>query len=259
MTRPAVLVTGGATRIGAAVITGFAGAGWHAVIHYNASAGPADELAATLPSAETVQCDLADTRAATAMVEDLAARLPDWRCLVNSASLFEYDGAEQADGEIYDRAMQVNAFAPARIAQAFLAGATSEEGRVVIQVTDMKIANPNPDFFSYTMSKHALASTIAMLAKGAGDARDRVYGLAPGAILASHDQREEETEVSHRLNLLGRKTDVDEIVAAARFLATRAMRSGSTIFVDSGQHLLDQDRDVIWLAREKVRAGGSPA
>ena len=36
-----------------------------------------------------------------------------------------------------------------------------------------------------------------MLAKGARSAQDRVYGIAPGAILASHDQREEETELSH--------------------------------------------------------------
>ncbi|MEE4338028.1 SDR family oxidoreductase [Erythrobacter sp.] len=259
MTRPAILVTGGATRIGAAIVTGFAEAGWHAVIHYGTSADAAEELARSLPSAETVQCDLADDEAAHAMIRSLAGRLSDWRCLVNSASVFEYDDVTGCDPQTYQRAMQVNALSPARMAQAFLAHAHSDAGRVVIQITDMKLANPNPDFFSYTMSKHALAATIPMLAKGAAGPEDRVYGLAPGAILASHDQREEETEVSHRLNLLGRKTGADEIVAAARFLATRAMRSGSSLFVDSGQHLLDQDRDVIWLAREKVRAGESPA
>jgi len=259
MTRPAILVTGGATRIGAAIVTGFAERGWHAVIHYGSSADAAEELARSLPSAETVQCDLADDEAASAMIRQLAGRLTDWRCLVNSASLFEYDDVTDLDPATYNRAMQVNALAPARMAQAFLAHAKSAEGRVVIQVTDMKIANPNPDFFSYTMSKHALAATIAMLAKGATREEDRVYGLAPGAILASHDQNEEETEVSHRLNLLGRKTDVSEIVGAARFLATRAMRSGSSIFVDSGQHLLDQDRDVIWLARDKVRRDAAEA
>jgi len=259
MTRPAILVTGGATRIGAAIVTGFAQAGWHAIIHYGTSAEAAEELARSLPSAEPVQCNLADDEAASAMIKELAARLPDWRCLVNSASVFDYDDATDCDPQTYREAMQVNALAPARMAQAFLAHAKSDHGRVVIQVTDMKIANPNPDFFSYTMSKHALAATIPMLAKGAAGPADRVYGLAPGAILASHDQREEETEVSHRLNLLGRKTDVEEIVAAARFLATRAMRSGASLFVDSGQHLLDQDRDVIWLARDKVRAGEGPA
>ena len=64
------------------------------------------------------------------------------------------------------------------------------------------------------MSKHALAATIPMLADGACGPIDRVYGLAPGAILASHDQTEDEIEVSHRLNPLRRKTGPDEIAAA---------------------------------------------
>jgi hypothetical protein len=93
-----------------------------------------------------------------------------------------------------------------------------------------------------------------MFAKAPASPADRVYGIAPGAILASHDQREEETEVSHRLNLLGRKTEASEIVDAALFLATGALRSGSTLFIDSGQHLLVQDRDVIYLAREGQQA-----
>jgi NAD(P)-dependent dehydrogenase (short-subunit alcohol dehydrogenase family) len=254
MTRPAVLVTGGATRIGAAITRAFAAAGWHVVIHYHTSAAQADELAATLPSAETVSFDLADDEAAVAAIRDLANRLPDWRCLVNSASVFRYDGVTALDPATYSQAMQVNALAPARMSQAFLAHAASAETRTVIQITDMKLANPNPDFFSYTMSKHALASTIAMLAKGARSPQDRVYGIAPGAILASHDQREEETELSHRMNLLGRKTGADEIARAALFLAGGALRSGETLFIDSGQHLLDQPRDVIWLARELAAA-----
>jgi NAD(P)-dependent dehydrogenase (short-subunit alcohol dehydrogenase family) len=131
----------------------------------------------------------------------------------------------------------------------FLARARSAEGRRVICVTDQKIANPNPDFFSYTMSKHALAATIPMLAMAAADPRDRIYGLAPGAILASHDQQEEETERSHRMNLLGRKTDAEEIAQAALFLSQGWLASGETLFIDSGQHLLSQPRDVLFLAR----------
>ena len=83
---------------------------------------------------------------------------------------------------------------------------------------------------------------------------DPVYGLAPGAILASHDQSEEEIEISHRLNPLKRKTGSDEVAAAALMLAKGQLRSGETIFVDSGQHLLDQKRDVIWLARAMAAA-----
>lgn len=253
MNRPAVLVTGGATRIGAAIVRRFAAAGWHVVIHYRSSAAAADALAAQLPSAETLCFDLADDDAAVAAVAGLAARCPEWCCLVNSASVFDYDGVTGLDPATNREAMQINALAPARLAQAFIAHTASTPGvRSVIHVTDMKIENTNPDFFSYTMSKHALAATIGMLAKGNPDSGVRVYGLAPGAVLASHDQREEETEISHRLNLLQRKTGADEIADAALFLSGGALASGQSLFIDSGQHLMDQPRDVIWLAREQA-------
>jgi NAD(P)-dependent dehydrogenase (short-subunit alcohol dehydrogenase family) len=249
-------VTGGATRIGAAIVRRFAAAGWHVVIHYRSSSAAADALAAELPSAETLAFDLADDDAAVAAVTALAARLPGWRCLVNSASVFDYDNAARLDPAINRAAMQINALAPAALAQAFIALTSASAGvRAVVNITDMKIENTNPDFFSYTMSKHALAATIGMLAKqhrhGAGETGGvRIYGLAPGAVLASHDQREDETEVSHRMNLLGRKTGPDEIADTALFLSGGALASGQTLFIDSGQHLLDQPRDVIWLARE---------
>lgn len=253
--RPAILVTGGARRIGATIARRFGETGWHVVIHYGRSAAEAEVLAAALPSAETVQCDLADGDAAAAMIEDLARRLPDWRVLVNSASVFRPDDVRGLDPVTCDTVMQVNAATPARMAQAFLAHAKARSGRRVIQMTDQKLANPNPDFFSYTMSKHAAAATVPMLAMGAAQADDRVYALAPGAILASHDQSEAETDVSHRLNLLRRKTGADEIADACLWLTEGWLASGETLYVDSGQHLLAQPRDVIYLAREGARPG----
>lgn len=250
VTRPAVLVTGGARRIGAAIARGFGAAGWHVAIHYGTSGKDAQDLAATLPSAETIRADLTNREEALAMVADLAGRLPDWRVLVNCASVFELDDAHWQDRSVFDKAMQVNAGTPAAMAQAFLAQAQASAGRRVICVTDQKIANPNPDFFSYTMSKHAFASAIPMLSTALEDPRDRVYGLAPGAILASHDQLEAETERSHRMNLLARKTDAAEIAQAALFLAEGWLATGETLFIDSGQHLLSQPRDVLFLARE---------
>ncbi|MEL7190221.1 MAG: SDR family NAD(P)-dependent oxidoreductase, partial [Pseudomonadota bacterium] len=112
--RPAILVTGAATRIGAALVRGFADSGWHVVIHYNSSALPAEELAAQLPSAQTVQCDLSNDDAAAAMIENLARTLPDWRCLINSASVFDYDDATKLDSATNRQAMQINALSPAR-------------------------------------------------------------------------------------------------------------------------------------------------
>jgi NAD(P)-dependent dehydrogenase (short-subunit alcohol dehydrogenase family) len=220
---PAVLITGAAKRIGAVLARAFAGAGCHVVIHAGHSPEAAEALASELPSAEVVICDLTDSNAAVAMVEELAGRLVDWRLLVNNAAVFRPDTAEAIDPEVFAEA---------------------------IHFLDQKIANPNPDFFSYTMAKHALASTVRMLAMAQQRGDDRIYGLAPGAMLPSHDQRAEEHERSGRMNLLQRLTDPQELADAALWLAQGWLASGETLFVDSGQHLLSQPRDVLYLARQ---------
>ncbi|MFC0204178.1 SDR family oxidoreductase [Novosphingobium soli] len=245
-----MLVTGGAKRIGAAIARAFGEAGWHVVIHYGRSRDQAEALAACLPSAEVVSCELDDWAAGPAMIENLAERLGDWRVLINCAGVFDLDTAQDLDPATFQAAMRVNAGTPARLGQAFLSHARASGGRRLIHVTDQKLLNPNPDFFSYTMSKHALAATIPMLSMARGDARDRVYGIAPGAILASHDQSEAEADVSHRMNLLGRRATPEDVAGAALFLAGGWLASGETVYVDSGQHLLAQPRDVLFLARQ---------
>ena len=253
MSPPAVLITGGAKRIGAAIARRFAAAEWHVVIHYHRSRDAARELADSLPSAEIIHCDLADGDAAVDMVTALAQRLGEWRVLVNSASVFRPDSVAALDIGVNWESMQVNACAPAEMAQAYLLQGRSSAGRRVIQVTDQKLANPNPDFFSYTMSKHAAAAGAHMLAMAA-EPGDRVYTLAPGAILPSHDQSHEEADTSHRMNLLRRRTTPEEVAEAAFFLATGPLANGQALFVDSGQHLLSQPRDVMYLARQEEGA-----
>lgn len=247
--QPAILITGAAHRIGKTVARTFAAAGWHVVIHYGQSRGPAEALAADLPSAECVACDLADGDAAEAMVAALAARLSDWRMLVNCAAVFRPDSVAALDPAIFAEAIQVNAASPTRMAQAYLRLARAQGGRRVVQFLDQKLRNPNPDFFSYTMAKHAFAATVKMMAMAQERPEDRVYGLAPGAMLPSHDQRPEEHEISGRMNLLQRLTDPQELADAALFLCQGWLASGETVFVDSGQHLLAQPRDVLYLAR----------
>jgi NAD(P)-dependent dehydrogenase (short-subunit alcohol dehydrogenase family) len=247
---PSVLVTGGAKRIGAAIARSFGRAGWHVVIHYGHSADAAEALAAELPSAECVPCDLTDIDAAAAMIETLAAQFDDWRVLVNCAAVFREDTVSRLDPAIFVEAATVNAAAPARMAQAFLAHAKAKGGRRVIDLTDQKLINANPDFFSYTMAKHAFSSTIRMMAVAQERPEDRIYGLAPGAMLPSFDQQPEEHLLSGRMNLLERLNDAQELADAALFLADGWLASGETLFVDSGQHLLSQPRDVLYLARE---------
>lgn len=248
--RPQVLITGAARRIGAVLARRFAADGWHVVIHAGHSAAQARELAATLPSAEVVEADLLDLDAALAMIADLAGRLGDWRVLVNCAAVFRPDTAEGIDPAIFAEAIRVNAETPTAMAQAYLSKARARGGKRVIQFLDQKLLNPNPDFFSYTMAKHAFASTVRMLAMAAPDPATRVYGLAPGAMMPSWDQAAEEHELSGRMNLLKRLTDPEELADAALFMARGWLASGETIYVDSGQHLLSQPRDVLYLARE---------
>lgn len=246
---PAVLITGAGRRIGARLARHFAAAGWHVVIHVGHNPDAARVMAAGFPSGEVVQCDLGDGDAALAMIADLAARLVDWRMLINCAAVFQLDTAAAIDPAIFAEAMTVNAMTPTRMSQAFLAQARAKGGRRVVQFLDQKLLNPNPDFFSYTMAKHAFAAAVRMLAMAQGNPSDRVYGLAPGAMLPSFDQQDAEHELSGRMNLLQRLTDPDELAQAALFLSGGWLATGETLFIDSGQHLLAQSRDVLFLAR----------
>ena len=205
---------------------------------------------AALPSAEVIAGDLGDGDGAVAMVTRLANKLEDWRVIINNASTFHHDDTAHFDPATFAEAMAVNAATPVRMAQAFLAQAKAKGGRRVIQITDQKLVNPNPDFLSYTMSKHALAATIPMMAMAAKNPDDRVYGLAPGASLPSFDQADAEHEVSGRLNLLERLTDPQELAQAALWLSQGWLASGQTLYVDSGLHLLPQPRDVLFMARK---------
>jgi NAD(P)-dependent dehydrogenase (short-subunit alcohol dehydrogenase family) len=170
--------------------------------------------------------------------------------LVNSAAVFHYDNAAALDPAVLAEAMAVNAQTPTLLAQAYLRHARAHSGRRVLSLTDMKLANPNPDFFSYTLSKHALAASVTMLAMAAPDPADRIYAIAPGAMLPSFDQAPQEHETSGRMNLLARLTAPAEIADAALFLSQGWLKSGETLFIDSGQHLLAQPRDVLYLARQ---------
>jgi len=248
--RPSVLITGAARRLGETMARRFAQEGWHVVIHHHQSEEEADALAAELGSAETVSFDLGDRDAIAAICAELSARLGDWRALINCASVFELDDASQIGHAVFRSAMQVNAEGAVLLAQQYLASAVAASGRHVINVLDQKLANTNPDFFSYTMSKAALEAATAMLAVEHAASADRIHGLYPGAMLPSFDQAEQEHETSGRLNLLERLTRPEELADAAVLMASGNLASGQGIFVDSGQHLLSQERDVLFLARQ---------
>ena len=251
MTRPAILVTGAADRIGRTIAQRFAAGGWHVVIHHRHHPDEAAALAASLPSAEVVSFELADRERIAAVVTDLAARLPDWRALACNACMFRPDWPQAPDTAVWHEVMEANLLGNVELARLYLAHARSSQGRRVLNLLDQKLANLNPDFFSYTIGKAGHAAAGAMLAQTLSEP-DRLVSLSPGNILPSHDQTEAEFAVSSRLNLLGRTTNAADIAEAAFMLVTGPVANGTHLFVDGGQHMVPQRRDVLYLVREET-------
>jgi NAD(P)-dependent dehydrogenase (short-subunit alcohol dehydrogenase family) len=239
------IVTGGAKRIGAAICRALAADGWHVLIHYNRSRDDALALAEELGSAATVQAELADTDCAERVFAGLEG-LPPPRLLVNNASRFAYDSAADFSSESWDAHLAINLRAPALLSQAFAARAG--EG-LVVNLLDAKLAAPNPDFFSYSVSKFGLSGLTELCARAFAP-HIRVCGIAPSVTLGSGPQSRENFQEVHSLNALRRGVDVGDIVAALRFIVATPTLTGQTITLDGGQRFLGLLRDVQFLEQQ---------
>ena len=237
------IVTGGARRIGAAIARALAADGWHLLIHCNSSVVEAEALAAELGNASIVRAELADAGAA-ATIMAAARGLPPVRLLVNNASRFAYDSADDFTVEAWDAHQAINLRAPALLSQAF---AAAESGGLIVNLLDAKLAQPNPDFFTYTVSKMGLAGLTELTARGYAGRGIRVCGIAPSVTLVSGPQSRDNFEKVHTLNALGRGVDVSEIVAALRFIIASPTLTGQVITLDGGQRFLSLPRDVQFL------------
>jgi NAD(P)-dependent dehydrogenase (short-subunit alcohol dehydrogenase family) len=236
------IVTGGGRRIGAALCRALAADGWHLLVHCNRSLGEAQALADELGNAQVVAADLGDPAAAERIGEALGG-LPPARLLVNNASIFRYDSAEEFDVAGWDEHQAVNLRAPALLSRAFLRWAEPGSG-LIVNLLDAKLEAPNPDFFSYTVSKAGLAALTELCARAFAARGIRVCGIAPAVTLVSGPQSRENFEEVHRLNALRRGVEVGDIVAALRFLVATPTITGQTITLDAGQRFLGLSRDV---------------
>ena len=242
-----VLVTGGAKRLGATIARAAAGAGWRVVIHYGRSADAAKALATDIGGV-AVQGDLSDTADAAA----LFARARDAAggriaALVNNASRFDYDRPEAMEPDLAARLYAFNTVTPALLAAALAAQDDLHEGAVV-NLLDQKLANPNPDFFSYSLSKYALAGATEMLAQSLGP-RVRVNAVAPGLTLPSGDQSEAEFASVASENLLRRPVGASNVAEAVLYLLQARSVTGQTLYVDCGQRFVTRAGDVMFEAR----------
>jgi NAD(P)-dependent dehydrogenase (short-subunit alcohol dehydrogenase family) len=238
------IVTGGARRIGAALCRALAADGWHLLIHCNESRAEAESLAAELGDARIVAADLERPDAADAIVAGLDG-LPPPRLLVNNASRFAYDSADDFTVADWDTNIAINLRSPALLSRAF--AGVAGEGAMIVNLLDAKLAQPNPDFFTYTISKFGLAGLTELLARAFAGRGIRVCGIAPSVTLVSGPQSRHNFEAVHGLNPLGIGVTVDEIVAALRFIIATPTITGQTITLDGGQRFLGLTRDVQFL------------
>jgi NAD(P)-dependent dehydrogenase (short-subunit alcohol dehydrogenase family) len=239
------IVTGGAKRIGAAFCRALAADGWHLLIHYRQSGEEAKALAAELGEASTVAADLASSDAASTIVAALDG-LPPPRLLVNNASRFAFDGADDFSIDDWDAHLDVNLRGPALLSQAF-ARVAADKGGLIVNLLDAKLTSPNPDFFSYTVSKFGLAALTELTARAWAGRGIRVCGIAPSVTLASGPQSRANFDAVHALNALRRGVRVEELVATLRYLIATPTITGQTITLDGGQRFLGLGRDVQFL------------
>lgn len=244
------LVTGAGRRLGRAIALGLAEAGWDIAVHYRHSQLDAAETANAIRAlgrrAALLACDLADEAAVRALPGRAIAELGSLSCIVNNASLFEYDNATGFSPALLATHMQANVAAPLLLAQALHAAVPDGGQAVVINLLDQKLYNLNPDFLSYTLSKAALHTATTMLAQALAP-KLRVVGVAPGITMVSGEQSEEGFAAAHRATPLGRSSTPQDIAGAVVYAAAARALTGTTLLVDGGQHLMPLARDVMFL------------
>jgi NAD(P)-dependent dehydrogenase (short-subunit alcohol dehydrogenase family) len=233
------LITGGGRRIGAATARALAGAGYAVVLHAHRSRAEAESLAAEITGkggrASVVLADLAEHRAIEGLIPAAAAFGP-LTLLVNNASEFDEDEIESLERARFERTFAVNLTAPLFLSQAFAAQAPDNADASIVNIVDQRVFKPTPRFFSYTLSKSALATATTTLAQSFAP-KLRVNAVAPGPTLPSPRQTAEQFAAQTAALPLGRGPTPDDVAAAVVYLAGAAGVTGAVITVDGGQHL----------------------
>jgi NAD(P)-dependent dehydrogenase (short-subunit alcohol dehydrogenase family) len=173
------------------------------------------------------------------------------RAVVNNASMFEHDEVASFSYATLERHLRANTAPAIVLARALHAQLPDGTQGVVVNLLDQKLANPNPDHLSYTLSKAALESATTMLAMALAP-RVRVVGVAPGLTLHSGPMTDAEFETAHRMTPLQRSSTPEDVARAVRFLMEAPAITGTTLLVDGGQHLQAQPRDVLFLAQQAL-------
>ncbi|MFB2551156.1 SDR family oxidoreductase [Ensifer soli] len=250
MTRPrkTALVTGGARRIGRAIVEDLAAHGFAVAIHAHRSLDEAEALAATLrrsgATAVALAADLADPDACARLLPAAAAALGPVGLLVNNASVFLKDSLETLNGGTWDAHFDVHVRAPSLLARDFAAALGDDQSGLIVNLVDQRVLAPNPRFYSYMLSKAALWMATQTMAQALAP-RIRVCAIGPGPTLPNDRQNRADFEAQVAAVLLKRGPDLAEFGRTIRFLFDTPSITGQMIALDGGQHLAWETPDIM--------------
>jgi len=234
------LVTGAAQRIGRAIALALAADGWHVVVHYGRSGDAAETLAEDIRAlgveAIALAADLSQSAEVRRLIPRCVSGIGAPNCLVNNASLFLDDSLASLEDESWQAHMNVNMRAPVLLAQGMAAHLPPGAKGHVVNIVDQRVLRPAPGFFSYSASKAGLWWVTRTMAQALAPAI-RVNAIAPGPVLRSIHQSQEDFDAEQGATLLGQGASPEEIAAAVRFLVETPSITGQMICVDGGQHL----------------------
>ena len=233
------IVTGAGKRVGRAIAQALLAEGWSVVAHVHHDSDEVPE------GAVKAVADLAESDCAERIFA-AADGLAPVALLVNNAARFAWDGFGEFDGAELGAHMAVNVRAPALLTDRF-ARVHAGGDALVVNLLDAKLAAPNPDYLSYTLSKAALAQLTELAARALASRGIRVNGIAPALMLRSSGQSEENYRAMHCRNPLGRGVEPGDVIEAIRYLVGARCVTGQLLVIDSGHRFLGLERDVQFL------------
>ena len=242
-----IIITGGATRIGAAIAEKLSGQNKEIVIHYNKSKSKAESLKKKIQNnganVYLVKGDLSKEKDINKILKFSKSKLKYFDCLINNASVFENDKLENVSSKSWDKHISINLKAPALLSKGFSKN-TKGKNNNIINIIDQRIFKLTPFFFSYTLSKtglYTLTKTSAMSLSP----NVRVNGIAPGPTIKNKRQSEKHFKTQYLATPLKQQVDVNEVCNAVDFFIKNNSITGQVLAIDSGQSLNWQTPDIL--------------
>lgn len=234
------LVTGGAVRVGRAIVVHLATRGWSVAFTYRSSAHAADALRHELDSRGhavlALAADLIDARTRRAVVDETLAHFGRLDALVNNAAVFPRTDFATLDEPALLRVLHTNLVAPLMLAHACADALRARHGSVV-NLLDVLTRRPIRGYMPYLVSKAALEAATRFLAVELAPAV-RVNGIAPGIALFPDTYDEAVRRRLARRTLLGRAGSPEEIARAVEYLLEGApTMTGQVLAIDAGRSL----------------------